>query len=250
MAHSFITAFAGELDAFRAYVGTFPKNAILLIDTYDTLRGARHAVEIARELAARGENLLGVRLDSGNIGELAPLVRRIFDEAGFMSAKIIASGGLDEHDLERFSAQQTPIDSYGIGTKLGVSADAPWTDAVYKLVEYEGRPVLKLSAGKKTWPGKKQVFRFANRDGEFSHDVIGGRDERNLGAEPLLERVIQAGEIAGALPALNDSRSLCREELARLPQSYKRLIAPEAYPVKFSRALQNMRASAEKRLTN
>ena len=128
MAHSFVSSFEREIDAFRAYVASFPQNAILLIDTYDTLAGARHAVQVAKEMTARGQKLLGVRIDSGDLAELARQVRKIFDEANLTELKIIGSGGLDEYDLAEFSAANVPFDSYGVGTKMGTSADAPWTD--------------------------------------------------------------------------------------------------------------------------
>ncbi len=148
MAHSFVSSFEQEMDAFRAFIASFPNNSILLIDTYDTLAGARKAVEIAKEMAANGQQLQGVRIDSGDLKKLAIEVRRIFDEAGLKSVKIIGSGGLDEFDLADFTVADVPYDSYGVGTKMGVSADAPWFDIAYKLVEYDERPVLKLSTGK------------------------------------------------------------------------------------------------------
>jgi nicotinate phosphoribosyltransferase len=148
MAHSFVSSFEHEIDAFRAFVSSFPDNSTLLIDTYDTVAGARKAVQVAKEMAARGERLQGVRIDSGNLAKLAVDVRNIFDEAGLKDIKIIGSGGLDEYDLAEFSDAGIPYDSYGVGTKMGVSADAPWSDIAYKLVEYDNRPVLKLSTGK------------------------------------------------------------------------------------------------------
>src|SRR6185436_9082059 len=132
----------------RAYVASFPDKAILLIDTYDTIAGAKNAVQVAKEMAGRGRKLLGVRIDSGDLEASAKEVRRIFDAEGFTDVKIIGSGGLDEFDLERLAA--APFDSYGVGTKMGMSADAPWADMAYKLVEYQERPVLKLSTGKRS----------------------------------------------------------------------------------------------------
>ena len=122
MAHSFVTSFGDEIDAFRSYAASFPQSAILLIDTYDTLAGARKAVEISKEMAGRGQRLKGVRIDSGDLARLAIAVRRIFDNAGFLDVKIIASGGLDEYDLTEFSAAQIPCDSYGVGTKVAPRA--------------------------------------------------------------------------------------------------------------------------------
>jgi nicotinate phosphoribosyltransferase len=246
MAHSFVSAFDNELDAFRAYAATFPKNAILLIDTYNTLQGARHAVTVAEEMAARGERLSGVRIDSGDLPALARRTREILDQAGLEDVKIIGSGGLDEHDLQRFSTERAPFDSYGVGTKVGVSADAPWADTAYKLVEYDGRPVLKLSEGKQSWPGRKQVFRFAADHGSMLEDVIALREEQVAGAEPLLERVMQRGRVAVPLPSLEGTKSRCCAELARLPERYRRVIDPERYRVTFSTRLEEQRRTAEK----
>jgi nicotinate phosphoribosyltransferase len=248
MAHSFVCSFERELDAFRAYVASFPNNAILLIDTYDALEGARNAVEIAKEMATRGQRLQGVRIDSGDLESLAQDVRRIFDEAGLREVKIIGSGGLDEYDLARFAEANIPYDSYGVGTKMGVSADAPWSDMAYKLVEYGDRSVSKLSTGKESWPGKKQVLRFRDSQGQLSRDVVALRGEAIPGAEPLLTQVLQKGKISGRLPTLDDAKRLCREELARLPEIYKAIVNPARYPVDFSAGLRTLSDAVRRRL--
>jgi nicotinate phosphoribosyltransferase len=155
MAHSFVSSHECEIDAFRNYVKSFPKHSILLIDTYDTIAGARNAVAVAKEMAARGEKLQGVRIDSGDLASLAGEVRKIFDEAELKELKITGSGGLDEYNLADLSAAGAAYDSYGVGTKMGISADAPWLDIAYKLVEYDNRSVLKLSPGKSFMAGEK-----------------------------------------------------------------------------------------------
>ena len=165
MAHSFVMSFDSEIDAFRAYAASFPNNAILLIDTYDTLAGARNAVLVAKEMADHGRKLVGVRIDSGDLAAHARAVRKIFDDANMSEVKIVGSGGLDEFDLGQFTESNNPFDSYGVGTKMGTSGDAPWSDISYKLVEYQNRSLLKLSAGKESWPGKKQVFRARGGNG-------------------------------------------------------------------------------------
>jgi nicotinate phosphoribosyltransferase len=248
MAHSFVCSFAAEIDAFRAYGASFPNNAILLIDSYDTLQGARNAVKVAQEMAARGQRLQAVRIDSGDLASLAQAVRRIFDEAGLREVKIIGSGGLDEYDLTRFAEANIPYDSYGVGTKMGVSADAPWSDMAYKLVEYSDRSVLKLSMGKESWPGKKQAYRRHDDRGQFAGDVVALRDEPIPGAEPLLTQVLQKGKIVGRLPTLDDSRAVCRDELARLPVIYKAVVNPARYPVWFSAGLLKLRDSVRRTL--
>ena len=186
----FVSSFEHEIDAFRAFVNSFPNHSILLIDTYDTLSGARKAVQVAKEMAARGQHLQGVRIDSGDLAKLAVEVRKIFDEAGLRDVKIIGSGGLDEYDLAEYSNANIPYDSYGVGTKMGVSADTPWSDIAYKLVEYDNRPVLKLSTGKVSLPGKKQIFRICDKQGHLQKDIIALRGENVAGAEPLLKKVM------------------------------------------------------------
>jgi nicotinate phosphoribosyltransferase len=248
MAHSFVSAFGGEIEAFRAYARAFPKSATLLIDTFDTPQGARLAAQVGKEMAARGEQLQGVRIDSGDLPSLAREVRLILDEAGLKQVRIIGSGGLDEYDLARFSAADVPFDSYGVGTKVGVSADAPWADTAYKLVEYDARPVLKLSTGKESWPGKKQVFRFNDDKGLMTEDLITLRDEQISGAIPLLEPVLHAGRIAARLPTLQETKTLCRENLQQLPENYKKIMDPAYYPVRFSSGLRALREATEKNL--
>ena len=165
MAHSFITSFESETEAFREYARSFPDDCTLLVDTYDTVEGVRRAIEVAREMRDRGQRLRAVRLDSGDLGELARRSRAMLDGAGFPEVEVFASGGLDEYEIDRLVSGGAPIDGFGVGTKAGVSADAPWTDCAYKMVEYEGRPVMKLSSAKVSAPGPKQVYRFRGEDG-------------------------------------------------------------------------------------
>ena len=148
MAHSFVTAFPREIDAFLAYARAFPDSAVLLLDTYDTVAAARQAVEVARGLAADGHRLAGVRLDSGDLAALSREVRAILDGGGFPDVRIIVSGGLDEHDVAALLAAGAPIDGFGVGTRLDVSADAPSLEMVYKLVSFGGRDTLKVEPGK------------------------------------------------------------------------------------------------------
>ncbi len=234
MAHSFVSSFAREIDAFRAFVASFPNNSILLIDTYDTIAATHKAVAIAKEMAARGQRLQGVRIDSGDLVQLAKAVRNIFDAAGMKDVKIIGSGGLDEYDLADFSDADAPYDSYGVGTKMGVSADAPWLDIAYKLVDYAGRPVVKLSPGKISWPGKKQVFRQRDGQGQMGGDIIGLRDENLQGMEPLLHKVMDRGKVILPQPSLDDSRTILRQEFASLPEAVKAIRNPSSYAVEFT----------------
>jgi nicotinate phosphoribosyltransferase len=248
MAHSFISSFEHEIDAFRAFVASFPHHSILLIDTYDTLAGARKAVAIAKEMAARGERLQGVRIDSGDLGKLAIEVRKIFDEAGMKYVKIIGSGGLDEFDLAEFSAAKIPYDSYGVGTKMGVSADAPWFDIAYKLVEYNERSVLKLSTGKVSWPGRKQVLRFHDQQGRLHKDVIALREENFSGAEPLLQRVMARGKAVVPRATLEAIRASLMDEFKKLPDPVKAIRNPASYPVEISPRLAELREQIGRQL--
>ena len=240
MAHSFVSSFEREIDAFRAYVTSFPANAILLIDTYDTVAGAKNAVQVAREMAGRGQKLLGVRIDSGDMAASAFEVRRILDAAGLIDVKIIGSGGLDEFELAQLTAANAPFDSYGVGTKMGVSADQPWFDIAYKLVEYDDRPVLKLSAGKSSWPGRKQLFRVQDNHGRPQRDIIGLRDEE-LPGERMLKKVMGNGKLTARSPTLPELREVFAREFAGLPESIKALRRPSPLPVEFSAKLKALR---------
>jgi len=240
MAHSYVEAFPSELDAFRAYARAYPDSAILLVDTYDTLEGTRRAARVGQELAAEGHRLRGVRIDSGDLASLSRAVRRILDEAGLSSTIVVASGGLDEYSIEETVAAGSAIDSFGVGTRMGVSADAPHLDLVYKLVATDGRPTLKLSADKATWPGAKQVWRRATAS-DFG-DWIGLEGESApVGAEPLLAEVMADGRRIGDRPTLGEVRARCRESLAALPRECLRLVSPDFGPVRFTAALLALR---------
>jgi nicotinate phosphoribosyltransferase len=162
--------------------------------------------------------------------------------------KIVGSGGLDEYDLKGFSDAHIPYDSYGVGTKMGVSADAPWSDIAYKLVEYDGRPVLKLSTGKISLPGKKQVFRRCDSQGQLEKDIIALRGETVPGAEPLLKKVMAEGKLAAPLPSLEESRLTFLAEFAKLPEPIKAIQNPAHYPVEQSADLQGLAKRVEQQI--
>lgn len=237
MAHSYIEAFPTEAEAFRAFAQDLPRRTTFLVDTYDTLNGVETAIEVIRELGL--EDNLGVRIDSGDLDELSREVRRVLDEAGMQSVRIFASGGLDEHDLERLVFAGAPIDAFGVGTRMGVSADAPYLDSAYKLVEYDGRPMLKLSAMKATAPGRKQVFRGAEGD------TIGLRNEPLPdGHEPLLVPVMHEGRRTGPHRTLETARHLFEADLQHVPEPARRIGDPEAPVARFSDALQRLTEEA------
>lgn len=242
MAHSYIESFPDEMAAFRAFARSFPNNTILLVDTYDTLNAVRKAVVIAREMEAAGRRLRGVRLDSGDLVALSRQARRILDEAGLSYVQIIVSGGLDEYEIEALVRAEAPIDVFAVGTKVGVSWDAPYSDAAYKLVEYDGRPALKLSEAKATWPGPKQVWRLTDDDGRFLRDVIALRHEPPPAgnATPLLQPVMQAGRRTLPPAPLKELRDRFAEQFRRLDDAYKHLSEATEYPVANSPALEQL----------
>ena len=243
MAHSFISSFPSELEAFRAYADCFPDRTILLLDTYDTLAGAWNAVAIAKELEADGRRLAGVRLDSGDYGKLSLQVRHVLDDHGLDYVRILVSGGLDEYELESLIASGAPVDLFGVGTKAGVSADAPWSDMVYKLVCFDSRPVMKLSEGKMSLPGTKQIFRRLDGNGTLSGDIIGLHEDAGpVDSAPLLEEVMTGGVRTTGSPTLVELRETFRSEFARLDTRYKGLRQPPHFPVSVSPSLQRMTA--------
>ena len=249
MAHSLVTCFPHETDAFRAYVESFPDRSVLLVDTYDTIAGSERAAVVGRELEALGHRLQGVRLDSGDLGELSHQVRKRLDDAGLGYVRIVGSGGLDEMDVQELVDGGAPIDSFGIGTTLGVSADAPWTDMAYKLVRYGDRPVMKLSTGKESQPDPKQVYRTRDGDGVYAGDIIALRDEETSGGEPLLEKVMGNGQVLGPQPSLDEIRGRFTHEFAHLREEHKALQSPVPYNVSFSPALQALCSAVEQEIS-
>jgi nicotinate phosphoribosyltransferase len=245
MAHSYVMTFDREVDAFRAFARDFPGRAVLLIDTFDTEEGARRAVQVAQELADEDIELIGVRLDSGDIQALAGSVRKILDEAGLNTTKIIVSGDLDEYRIEELLASEAPVDSFGVGTQLGTSGDAPFLGGVYKLVAEDSQPKIKLSTGKVTLPGVKQIFRSSD-GGHYDHDVIGLNTEQ-LDGEPLLQSVLKDGRRVMEPEPLDEARSRCRAALDRLPAALKSLQDRADFDVHLSDRLEDLVSQVVKR---
>ena len=243
MAHSYIEAFSGDLAAFYAYSETFPDSAIFLIDTYNTIDGAKHAVTVAKQMKEKGHSLIGVRLDSGDMVELSRKVRKIFDDAGLFDVKIFASSGFDEFKIAKVIAQGAKIDAFGVGTKVGVSADAPYLDVVYKMVHYKDRDVRKLSPGKITLAGEKQVFRKSDPTGRYLEDIIGLRDDIVDQGTPLLKKVMENGEILQPHPPLQAIQESFKKNFALLDERYKSILEYNAYPVKLSKHLNMLQES-------
>jgi nicotinate phosphoribosyltransferase len=245
MAHSFVQAHDSESAAFLHFARAFPASALLLIDTYDTVAAARKVAVLASELAREGIAVRGVRLDSGDLAQLARDVRRVLDEAGLKGTTIFASGNLDERQVRDLVAAGAPIDGFGIGTSLVTSSDAPSLDAVYKLQEYAGRPRRKRSTGKATWPGRKQVYRRSGPDDRFAGDTVTAEADPQSG-EPLLEQVMSGGKRLRPLPTLGQARDRARAQLACLPGSLIRLdAAPAPYPVEIAASLHALAAEVD-----
>lgn len=242
MAHSYILAHASEEEAFRRYARAFPSDAVLLIDTYDTIEGARIAARVACDLADEGVTVGAVRLDSGDLGTLAGKVRSILDEAGAPQVRILVSGGLDEHDVERLVTAGAPIDGFGVGTRMVTSEDAPSLDVVYKLVEDATGPKMKTSTGKVTLPGVKQVYR-AEHHGMLQGDVIGLARGEHIAGTPLLRPIMTAGRVTTPPDTLEAARHRCRETLALLPPALQRLAPGPAYPVTVSPGITRLVAT-------
>ncbi len=252
MAHSFIMSYSKEIDAFRAFAKTFPNNSTLLIDTYDDIAGVEKAVIVAKEMETHGNRLSGVRLDSGDLAETSKKVRAILDHKGLKYVKIFVSGDLDEYKIEELLSAGAPIDSFGVGTKMGTSADRPYIDAIYKLSETmlpDGsfQPIMKLSKDKHTLPGRKQVYRFRDVEGNFEHDLITLDNEQAEG-EPLLIKVIDGGKLVYGLPTLEQIRANAAENLQNLPDKYHTLKDAPVYPVKLSSNLEELVVLVKKQL--
>lgn len=247
MAHSFIQVFDDEAAAFEAFARARPENLVLLIDTYDTEAAARKVVALAPRLKAIGVKLHGVRLDSGDLDALSRSVRQIFDAGGLADVVILASGGLDEDDLQELTRRGAPIDGYGVGTSLTTSSDAPALDCAYKLEEYAGLARRKRSSGKATWPGRKQVWRSYDADGRMCRDVISVEGDVQSG-EALLRPVMRGGRRIEPPKPMTALREHASEALRRLPEPLRRLETGAGYPVEIAPALRSLAEEVDRRL--
>jgi nicotinate phosphoribosyltransferase len=226
MAHSYIQAHDDEYEAFRAFAELYV-DTVLLVDTYDTIGGVQKVIDLARELGSRF-GVSAIRLDSGDLRDLSIHSRQLLDAAGLHQVHIFASSNLDEHEIGRLLAAGAPIDGFGVGAAMGVSADRPGLDIVYKLVEYAGRGRIKLSPEKVLLPGRKQIFR-VEHDGLAQHDVLARHDEEVRG-RPLLRQVMdRGGRLPAGLVTLDEARARGQTEVARL-SSALRAIQPATPP--------------------
>ena len=246
MAHSYVEAHEDELAAFLGFARANPNNTTLLIDTYDVHKGAEKAIEAARRLRDEGINVRAVRLDSGDLLVLSKDVRQILDQDGLKDVRIFASGNLDEYAIRDLLSRGAPINGFGVGTKLDTSADAPYLECAYKLMEYAGTPRFKKSQGKATIPGRKQVFRqFDNRT--MAGDVLTIEGDEIEGT-PLLAKVMSGGKIISRRQDLKEIAAYTRSQLKSLPAHFQRLETTPPYPVKISPVLSRLGQELERRL--
>ncbi|SHK36348.1 nicotinate phosphoribosyltransferase [Thermocrinis minervae] len=213
MAHSFVMIYEEEEEAFRAFAKVYPERTILLIDTYDTIEGAKKAIKLMKE----GYRVVGVRIDSGDLKTLSKEVRRLFDQEGFNHVKIVVSGGLDEYDIQDLLSSGCPIDAFGVGTKFITSSDSPYLDIAYKLVEYEGKPKYKTSPGKATFPYKRQVIR------EYEGSLIKKDLVVRYKEGGLVKKIMEKGKLVESLPSLEKIKQTLMEDLKSLPDELKGL---------------------------
>jgi len=234
MAHSFVQKFENEVDSFKSYYKIYNENSILLIDTYDTEKGA----EVSSKF---GNSIRGVRIDSGDLIDHAKKVRKILDNNGCEKVLIVASSDLNEYKIKKIIDENAPIDAFGVGTELVTSRDDPTIAGVYKLIEYNGVPKIKISEEKLTYPGKKQVYRICDKDGMFKDDLLALENEpppRN--SEALLIPVIKNGELIKPYPKLDNIQNYNLENIKKLPDSYKKLKEAKIFKLKISKKLEQL----------
>ncbi len=238
MAHSYVMGFSDEVEAFRAFAHTFPKSTVLLIDTYDTLEGARNAAWVGKEMEQRGERLVGVRLDSGDMEDLAVKVRGILDAAGLGYVKIVLSSDLNEYKIDKYTRDGAPVDFYGVGTEMITGKPAAALSGVYKLVEDNMGPRIKLSDGKRTYPGRKQVYR-VEENGVYLYDVLELEGVECTGT-PLLTPVVKKGERVRKPVSLDETRTYSMECVKKLPEAARKVRVTEPYGLRIGSELREL----------
>ncbi|MHA1725515.1 MAG: nicotinate phosphoribosyltransferase [Promethearchaeota archaeon] len=263
-AHSWVMAFNSELDAFRAYAELYPDNCILLIDTYDIIEGCKNAIIVGKELQQKGKNLIGVRIDSGDLAYFSRKVREMLDEAGLTETKIVASNDVDEYVIAEIKRNHGAVDLWGIGTKLATCHDDPALGGVYKLVEFEGKPRLKISSNveKTTIPSKKKLFRIYDKNDYMTGDVMELYDKEHLEedfvydplnplrfykvknpyrVEQLLELKMEKGKIVKKLGGWQEAQKTMEQDITHLSEASTRLLNPQNYKVSISKSLHALR---------
>ena len=235
MAHSYVMSFKTELEAFRAYATEFPNDCVLLVDTYDTAKGIQNAILVAKEMESSGKSLKGIRLDSGDLAAHSLNARSQLNAAGLSDVNVLASGGLDEYEIANLESAESSIDGYGVGTKVGVSSDAPWSESVYKMVDIDGLPVNKTSEGKQSAPGKKIVVRENDQSGMFLFDKVYTSSKKSF-EDPnnLLKLRINKSQNVINTKSLRESKTNHDSQITSLPAKYKSLSKIHDYRVDHS----------------
>ena len=251
MAHSFVMAFENEEKSFEAYSKTFQDTSTFLVDTYNTLKGVEKASFIAKELEKQGHKLKAIRLDSGDLVSLSKAARKILDKHGLKYVDIFGSGNLDEYKIEELPRKGALIDAFGVGTAMGISKDAPYCDVVYKLVELSNGgkllPTMKLSKGKVTYPGIKQIYRIVDKNENYLKDVLSLRNEK-INGQKLLIKVTEKGKVIYKMPSLEQIRKTTMDNLSKLPDKYKKLKNAPQYKVEISSELKKLTKKLNKSL--
>ncbi|MHA1438854.1 MAG: nicotinate phosphoribosyltransferase [Promethearchaeota archaeon] len=263
-AHSWVMAFPTELDSFRAYAEIYPDNCILLIDTYDIIEGCKNAIIVGKELEEKGKQLKGVRIDSGDLAYFSREVRKLLDDAGLPYTKIVASNDVDEFIIAEIRRERGKVDLWGIGTKLATCYDDPALGGVYKLVEIDGKPKLKISSNveKTTIPSKKQVFRIYDENNFMIGDIIELLEKETLEedfvydplnplrfyrvkgpfrVEKLLKLKMDKGNPLLGNYSWKQARKIMEEDITHLSESSTRLLNPQSYKVSISKSLNLLR---------
>ena len=247
LAHSFVMAYTNEAEAFSKFQKLFPIHSVLLVDTYDTLAAVETIIRHDLHPTA-------IRLDSGDLLELSLRARQRLDKAGLADTKIFASGDLDEYAIADLVAQRAPIDAFGVGTALSTSKDAPALGGVYKLVEIDSNNAAsyraKFSEEKVTYPGRKQVFRFHDLNGDFRGDIIACADEQFPYDELLLHCVMRNGRRIDPGTEIHSVRQYARQQIDKIPEGSRRLSEHEPYVVTFSRNLETLSRILRQQITS
>lgn len=240
MAHSFVQKFETEEEAFDVYYKIYGKNSILLIDTYDTEKAAIKACKY-------GNKIMGVRIDSGDLIQHSKKVRKILDDNGCREIMIVASSDLNEYKIKKIIDNNAPIDAFGVGTELATSKDDPTIAGVYKLIEYNGRPKIKISEEKLTYPGKKQIYRIYNGAGNFKEDILMlDGDETPPNSEALLIPIMEKGNLISKLPQLMEIQQYYLKNIKKLPGEFKTLEENHVFKLKISEKLSDLTNSLKK----
>jgi len=243
MAHSFVQRFDNEMESFNAYYDIYGKNSILLIDTYDTEKAAEKVSKYKNTIKA-------VRIDSGDLIEHAKKVRKILDKNGCEKVQIVASSDLNEYKIKKILESNAPIDAFGIGTELATSRDDPTIAGVYKLIEYNDKPKIKISEDKLTYPGKKQIYRIYNKQGEFKEDILSLENEAEpSNSEALLIPVMKKGSLITELPNLNNIQQYYFKNIEKLPNKFKELEENQIFKVRISKKLSELVNSLTEKFT-